>query len=226
MKKQAEKRALRHLIVFSIAVLLAGVFYVIPVHGEQKVYDEVIRLHVLAASDSEQDQAMKIAVRDHVLAHSGKELLCGVSDVQQAKQMLATACSAVQDSVDRFLAEQGASYTCTVSLAQETYERRWYGTLCMPAGTYASLVIRLGEGAGQNWWCVLFPPLCVRAAQGTSASIQDPTDVSDLTGVQDSAGRLAGVGLGEEAVEMLTQPQRPHVKIKLRILELLEALFD
>ena len=88
------------------------------------------------------------------------------------------------------------------------------------------MVIRLGEGAGQNWWCVLFPPLCVRAAQGTSASIQDPTDASDLTGVQDSAGRLAGVGLGEEAVDMLTQPQRPHVKIKLRTLELLEALFE
>lgn len=129
--------------------------------GEEKVYDSVIRLHVLANSDTEADQAVKLAVRDVILKanvfKNAKTKADAEADVQNAAERAVTAANG-------YLAEKGLPYTASYRWGYEDYPTREYENVRLPAGRYLSLRIVLGSGEGENWWCVLFPPLCTGAA--------------------------------------------------------------
>lgn len=142
-----------------LCVLLLGVM---PVAGEEEIYDNVIRLHVLANSDSEEDQAKKLAVRDAILSAYSTDL-AGATTAEAAARV-ESLLPEIEKLAEKTLAEIGPAESVTVSFTEETYPERVYGELHFPAGTYRSLRVLIGEGQGQNWWCVLFPPLCVGAA--------------------------------------------------------------
>lgn len=117
-----------------------------------------LRLHVVANSDSAVDQAVKLQVRDAVLQEIGAAdtMEAAVDKVlQKGEQILAAAEAA--------LAEAGADYTAKLYLGTEEFPRKTYGNLVFPQGKYTALRVVLGEGAGQNWWCVIYPPLCLGA---------------------------------------------------------------
>jgi stage II sporulation protein R len=170
------KGVLMYTIGLLCCVLLLGV---LPVAGEEKIYDEVIRLHVLANSDSEEDQANKLAVRDAILAAYREEL--AVASKAEAEERVASLLPAIKQLAEQTLMAQGAPAPVTVTFSDEVYPERVYGELHFPAGTYRSLRVLIGEGSGQNWWCVLFPPLCVGAAT-EEVAVSPPENTVDTMG--------------------------------------------
>ena len=124
--------------------------------------ENLIRLHVVAESDSEEDQQIKLKVRDAVTAYL-QSAMEDIPDVRQALTYLQEHLPELEAEANRVLQECGTQVRATVSLAQEAFDTRVYDTFTLPAGIYESLRITIGEGQGKNWWCVVFPTLCVPA---------------------------------------------------------------
>ena len=153
----SQKRLLIAFLVLCTAGLLIGT--ILPVHGEEEVYDTVVRLHVLANSDSEEDQALKLKVRDAVLAITGP-MLEGCSDQAEALRRLEAGMEEIRSAAEDVIAKEGNGERVTLELGEEEYPKRDYDSFCFPSGTYVSLRICIGDAEGQNWWCCLFPRLC------------------------------------------------------------------
>ena len=137
---------------------------------------DYVRLHILANSDSIEDQKLKLKVRDAVVAY----VTPYVKDVQDAKEAENTISSHKEDIIrlaKHTLAESGANYGVDVQLGNFEFPVRSYGSLILPAGDYRAVRILLGDAAGQNWWCVLFPPLCF--IDGSNASVAPMTASAD-----------------------------------------------
>ncbi len=159
-------------VYYTIGLLLcATLLSVMPLQGEEQIYSDVIRLHILANSDSESDQALKLKVRDAILYEYKDRLAC--ADEAEAEATVEALLPEIQQTAERVIREEGYGYTVTLHFTEEYYPTRAYGSLRFPAGEYRSLRIRIGEGTGQNWWCVLFPPLCVGAASGEDTPLPD-----------------------------------------------------
>ncbi len=140
--------------------------------------DNLIRLHVVAASDSEEDQQVKLQVRDAVVAYVD-EAMTHVMTVDEAKAWLRKNLPAIQQAANAVLQKLGFAYEAEVTLAQEVFPKRDYTTFSLPSGVYESLRITLGEGQGHNWWCVVFPTLCLPAAGEDTESVAAGAGFSD-----------------------------------------------
>ena len=146
-----------------VCFLLVCVVYTIALAGDrQKLQNELIRLHVVAASDSEEDQAVKLRVRDAVL-ESLQAGLTEATDIDAARAYIESQLPRLESVANEVLAAAGCSDLATVSLQVEEFAARVYDTFSLPAGLYDSLRITIGEGEGRNWWCVTFPTLCMPA---------------------------------------------------------------
>lgn len=139
--------------------ILTFLISVFPTEEDYRVYDDTLRLHILANSDSREDQDAKIAVRDLVLDRFGGEL-SEAEAIDSALLITEDMLSEIELEVEDFLRTSGSPMDAEVSLSKEWYETREYSGFTLPRGYYSSLVIKLGEGKGQNWWCIMFPPLC------------------------------------------------------------------
>ncbi|MBQ9046076.1 MAG: stage II sporulation protein R [Oscillospiraceae bacterium] len=162
---------------------------------QERLSAGVVRLHVIAASDSDLDQSEKLRVRDAVLAYLTPKLE-GAKTSADARAILRAEQSGI-----RRAAESVTKQPVTVTLTNEHYPTRDYGSFALPAGTYASLRVILGAGAGHNWWCVVFPPLC------TAESIE-PETVETLS---------------SDDVRLITADGADYV-IKFRIIEWYDAI--
>lgn len=149
----------RIVICITLTVLAWGCFLI---RERRKLSDELIRLHIVAASDSQNDQTVKLMVRDAVL-RSIQDDLQKISDISEAKQYLQDNLTKIQTIVNATLAKNGFPEVSAVSFCKEPFPIRHYDTFSLPAGVYNSLRIIIGEGNGQNWWCVAFPVLCIPA---------------------------------------------------------------
>jgi len=133
------------------------------------VREGVVRLHVMANSNSDQDQDLKLAVRDAVLAES-REVFGATSSKEQvwnlAEKHLETIRLAAQAEIDA----AGAPYVASVRMVNMFFDTIDYGYLIMPAGYYSAVRVVIGEGEGVNWWCVMFPPMCIPAATQSDGS--------------------------------------------------------
>lgn len=158
----------------------------------QRLNEELIRLHVVANSDSREDQAVKLQVRDAVIK-SLEEDLKGLGDVEQAKAYLTENLAKIQAVANGTLEKAGFSGEAVVSLCREAFDTRYYDTFTLPAGVYEALRIVIGEGEGHNWWCVVFPTFCVPATSEGFA------DTAAGAGFPDS---LTGALTGEEEYEV------------------------
>lgn len=127
-----------------------------------KLRQELIRFHVVASSDSQEDQAVKLQVRDAVLG-AFREELQNLQDMEQAKAYLQENLPKIEAIANDVLAQAGFSDRAKASLCVEEFTTRVYDTFALPAGIYESLRIVIGEGEGHNWWCVVFPSLCLPA---------------------------------------------------------------
>ena len=188
-------------LIVTAALLFAGLM---PVHGEEKIYDSVIRLHVLANSDAAEDQALKLAVRDAVLEVT-VPLLEDCTDRAEVAALLESSMGDIQTAAERVIADAGRTDSIALLLNDESYPEKNYDSFCFPSGTYLSLRVCIGEAAGQNWWCCLFPPLCLGAATV-------PADKAEDSFLQ--------VGLTPDQYKIITETDSPGYKIRFKLLEL------
>ncbi|MGN0570630.1 MAG: stage II sporulation protein R [Candidatus Fimenecus sp.] len=147
------------------------------------IRNEVLRMHVIANSDSDEDQAVKLKVRDAVLA-AGEELFDGSLTADEAETVLDSEKQVLQQAAETVLRENGFSYGVRVEIGKDFFSTRTYdGKVTLPAGEYEAVRVILGEGKGQNWWCVMFPPLCLPAAEA-QAEMDDVLSEkeADITG--------------------------------------------
>ena len=150
--------------------------------GRQRALaDGLIRLHVIAVDDSESEQALKLRVRDAVLAYLEPKL-DGAADADEAAGTLASELEGIRAAAESASEGRGVA----VALGQERYPLRQYGDFALPAGEYRSLRVTIGEGEGRNWWCVVFPPLCLRSAE--SPAVQSVMNVDDLRLIRQDEG--------------------------------------
>ena len=130
----------------------------------------VLRLHIIANSDSEEDQAVKLLVRDKILEES-TDIFAGETDLHKAEKKATEKIGDFCETAERVLSENGFSYGAEAEIGDSYFETREYEDFTLPAGNYRSLIIRLGSAEGKNWWCVIFPAVCIPAA--TDASLSD-----------------------------------------------------
>ena len=200
---------MRYLYAFAATVLAATlIFAFFPSSEDAAVYDDVLRLHVIAASDNEVDQATKLAVRDALLEKTAP-ILAGCTSRDEAAERLGEASALLERTAAEVVASCGGDYGATVLLGEERYPTRTYAAAALPAGEYLSLRVVLGDGAGQNWWCVLFPPLCLSAATADEAE-----------------AICIEAGLTPEQYRLITGNEgKVKYRIKFKLLELWEEIF-
>lgn len=181
--------------------LFVGLF---PVHGEEKIYDSVVRLHVLANSDSEEDQALKLEVRDAILEITAP-LLETCTGRDEAETILRDHLQELTEAAQAVIERAGHDDPVSISFDNEEYPERTYDSFCFPAGTYLSLRVLIGNAEGHNWWCCLFPPIC-RAAATVSKKEAEDTFLS--------------VGLTPSQYKIITESNKPVYKVRFKILEI------
>lgn len=193
-----------------ILLCILALVSVLPVHGEQEIYESVVRLHVLANSDSDEDQALKLQVRDEILRVT-EPLLKNCTDRENAIEIIQAHTDELQAAAQAVVYEKGYDYPVTILLGEEDYPTRSYENCCFPSGRYVSLRVCIGEAEGKNWWCVLFPPLCLSAA-----SAEDEDDNEDA---------FISVGLTGEQYKVITETDNVKYRIRFKILEAVQELW-
>ena len=146
------------------------------------IRENTLRLHILANSDSPADQALKLKIRDAVLSCSG-ELFSGCDTRQKMISAAQEQLPKIQQVAEQTALHNGYELPVTVSVTDMFFETRRYDHVILPAGTYTAVRIELGAAAGKNWWCVLYPPLCVSAAQ--TGFTEEEAQISDSLLQQD-----------------------------------------
>lgn len=153
-----------------LCALLLGMLLLLSVGTEAKyggIYDKTVRLHVLADSNEAQAQALKLKVRDDLLALLEEEL-ADCTDRRQAEERLRILLPALEECAARTLKKEGCALSVTLSLEEEEYPLRVYEGCTFPEGEYLSLRVFIGSGEGRNWWCVVYPPLCLSSSLAQS----------------------------------------------------------
>ena len=193
------------LILMCVLVLCLAICNILPIHGEEKIYESVVRLHVLANSDSAEDQELKLKVRDAILAYTSPRVIDSKSR-EEAISILQTELDAIETIAAEVVKEQGYDYEVEVSLTLEDYPTRNYESMSFPSGQYISLRVLIGKAEGQNWWCVLFPPLCLSAA-------------SEMAENEEA---FIAIGLNSDQYKIITETENTTYYLRFKLLEALQ----
>lgn len=163
--------------------LILGAIYTYSIYKDrQTLNDQIIRLHVVADTDDALDQELKLQVRDEIL-RLVDQIKEGAGSKEEALEMLRAQLPVLENAANQVLRQAGNLCEAVVTLQEEAFPTRIYDTFSLPAGVYDSLRVTIGSGEGKNWWCVVFPDLCVPAA---AAEVED-TAVE--AGFSDSLGK-------------------------------------
>ena len=179
-KSRSRLRALE--IAALVALIMTFFVQMLPFcRGCRDLYDNMLRLHVIANSDSAEDQRLKLLVRDTVL-REGAALFDGSADVQSAREKLEPHFPTLEQAAEAVLRENGCGDPVNITMERTYFDTRTYGEYTVPAGFYTAMCVRIGNAAGQNWWCVMFPPLCLPAASKNTDAVFTPEGQAVLSG--------------------------------------------
>ena len=212
LKKQFRKNNIYSflllLILFTIFILFSAFSYVNAVSSE--ISNSVFRLHVIANSNSEEDQNLKYKVRDSLLEYMNS-LCSNVSSKQEAISIAQNHVEDFKNIAKRVISDNGYEYTVSVEIGQYDFPTKEYGDITLPAGMYDALRVKIGSATGHNWWCVMFPPLCF-------------VDVSSGV-VPDSSKELLEENMSEEEYNLITDSSNnSDLSFKFKIVELFENI--
>ena len=205
--KQTQKILIVAIVV--MAITLAVGF--LPIHGEEEIYDTVVRLHVIANSDSEEDQSLKMQVRDEILA-SINPVLENCNSREEAIAEIGRIRNEVIERAQNVILENGYDYSVDIEVCREKYPTRDYGSFIFPSGEYVSVKVKIGKAEGQNFWCCLYPPLCVSAATEVSGEYVDDAFIE--------------AGLTGEQYKVITQTDDVKYRVRFKVLEVVEEIFN
>ena len=195
-----EKNFIKHFLIAFSALLLPMVMLFVfwPLHDAEAVYGGVIRLHVLAHSDEGAEQELKLSVRDAILSAFGEAINEGNSK-DDAEKKLTDLLPAIEKLAEETVQRAGYSHDVSVSLCREYYPTREYESIRLPAGEYLSLRVVIGAGAGQNWWCMVYPPLCTSSAEAEEA--------------------LSEAGFTPSQIRLLTEDEEKEYVVRFKVVE-------
>jgi len=196
--------------LLTISICICVTFMILsfmPVHGESEIYSSVLRLHVIANSDSDEDQALKLKVRDTVLEMTAK-LTQDCTSIEEAEYVLESNKESIGKAAYDRIVSEGYNYSVSIKLGAEKYPTRKYDSLCFPSGEYLSLQIKIGNAEGKNWWCVLYPPMCLSAASKNEAE-----------------DAFISVGLNPDQYQIITETDKVKYNVRFKILEAIENAF-
>jgi len=196
----------RRKVKLMLLIFAAGFMFLIAwleISGK-KLEQDILRLHVLANSDSEEDQRLKLMVRDRILKEA-ELLLDGVNSKELAVARLKENLENLAQTGAAAISEKGYNYPVEVSIEKSWFPTKEYKDFALPAGNYTALRVVIGEGNGQNWWCVVFPPLCLGGA----------SEKVEIT--------AAMAGLGNEEIGLITGEDGGYI-IKFKLLELWDEI--
>ena len=188
------KRLIKLLAIAAAVMLLCSFM---PSFEEAQIYDKVLRLHVIASSDLQEDQALKLKVRDAILEYTKD--VPNITGIENAREYYAQRLDVIKAVAQETVDKEGKGQDVQVSLGYEYYPTRTYEDISLPAGEYLSFKVMIGGGAGQNWWCVLYPPICLSAASAEE--------------------ELVSAGFTPEQMQIITEGESTRYKIKFKILE-------
>lgn len=178
---------------------------------QQGIASEIIRFHVIANSDSTEDQALKLKIKEALTSYL-EPILKNTKDSNEARELLNSQLDYLADLADNIILLNGFSYTAKASISNVYFPLKVYGDLTLPPGDYEALRIELGEAKGQNWWCIMFPPLCF-------------VDATYSIVPQDSKEQLKHFLTDDEYNSVFTK-DKPKIKVKSKLLCLVKDLFS
>ena len=201
------KRFLIVIILFSFFVFISALSYVSAV--SEDISNSVFRLHVIANSDSEEDQNLKYKVRDSVL-----EYMNTIAQDCTFKEEVIKLAYQYQDEfkhiAKQVIEENGYDYDVSIRIGNFEFPTKTYGDISLPAGNYDALRIEIGEAKGQNWWCVMFPPLCF-------------VDVSSGV-VPEESKEIMQDNLGEEEYSIISNKESEEIQFKFSLIEFFKSI--
>jgi len=179
---------------------------------QKGIAKEVLRFHVLANSDNDYDQNLKLKVRDSILTKY-KTQLENCENVQETKDFFEKNINDVILTAKETIKKEGFNYDVKAFVGKSTFPTKTYGDISFPAGEYEALRIEIGEAKGKNWWCVMFPPLCF-------------VDVSHKEIPKESKQELKNILTEEEYGIVANSEKDTNFKVKFKVVELWEELFS
>lgn len=176
MKTKTEKLIRRLEISIAVALVITSVFSLVSFAAScGDVRRDVLRMHIIANSNSDEDQALKLKVRDAVLKE-GKDIFDGSLTSADAERVLIPQKERLEEAARKVIRENGFDYDVKLEIGKDFFSTRTYDDrITLPAGEYEAVRVIIGEGKGKNWWCVMFPPMCLPAAESS-----DDTELKDV----------------------------------------------
>lgn len=202
------------LVLFSLAVAIVGGFWLLaqdvqPLNQPDK--ENLIRFHVIAHSDTVEDQALKRAVRDKLLERIGAAF-AQVQTKEEARQLIAQKEEEIRQIAQAEISRWGKDYGVEVVFGTAQFPTKTYGSFILPAGEYDALKVIIGEGKGENWWCILFPPLCF-------------VDITSSLAYEEPAVSVLGDNQEEEDEEEVTEAFKINrVQYRIKFLDFLSKI--
>jgi stage II sporulation protein R len=199
--------------ILSLSLLIISFTYIIhPFIMKRESHingfkDQIIRFHIKANSDKEEDQALKLKVRDKILKDMGARF--GESkSLEETRTIVENNIDNIKSITEEVIAEEGKDFSVEVSLGNKNFPTRKYGNITFPSGEYETLMVKIGEGKGKNWWCVMFPPLCFVDINHGNTSNKAEEDLREV--------------LTEEEINLLLSNKEPPILLKSKIAEMVE----
>ena len=199
-----KKTLLRIEVSLLVALIICGVLNINAFSQQcDNIREKMLRMHVIANSDSEEDQQLKLKVRDAVLL-AGKKVFDGSVTATEAKEKITPYIDYLENIALETIKNEGFDYNVKITVEKEYFNTRTYeNSVTLPAGYYTAVKVIIGEGKGQNWWCVMFPPMCLPTAVAEC-------EISDV--------------LTEDETEIVTETEK--YKFKFKIVEFFEEIFN
>ena len=201
------KRFFVVLILFSIFIFISAISYVDAV--SEDIEQSVFRLHVIANSDSKEDQNLKYIVRDGILDYINK-LSANCSSKEEVILLANENKEELYNMAKKIIEENGYNYDVNISIGNFEFPTKTYGDISFPAGNYDALRVEIGEAKGQNWWCVMFPPLCF--VDVTSGIVPDESKQT----IKDN--------LSNEEYDLISDSNSPDIKFKFSLIEFFKEI--
>lgn len=192
---------------FAVALCMTAFVTAYSDNVQTDLQSNMIRLHIIANSDSDEDQNVKLMVRDAVLKETGSKL--ADEDKEICKDNIVCNLDEVKEIADRVLAENGFDYASYVQYGKFAFPEKTYKSMILPAGDYYGVRIVLGEGKGHNWWCVMYPPLCFREGQEVQLSKESE--------------KILREKLDKDTYDIITKKD-DKVVVKFKIVELIQNI--
>ena len=199
------KYSLILIILLGIYIFISAISYVTAVSSELE--DSIFRLHVIANSDTKQDQNLKYIVRDKLIEYMNSISL-NAKNKEEAMKIANMHIDDFNEIARQTIIDNGYNYDVHVEIGNFSFPTKTYGDISIPAGSYDALRVKIGEAKGQNWWCVMFPPLCfVNVSSGI---------------VPDESKKVLEDELSEEEYSIISDTNSAEIKFKFKIIELFQ----